>query len=274
MGSTIAVYDYTVPRESGMKARKSPRRGAKRRGCRSGKGGRKRRALVGCAPEIPFTTPSKPLRVGLASSRHYKRRLAYSQALIDSRVKMGKTIVRMKERTGRGFSGLEEQDAHWATLQRLSTRYAGYRRSWFDLARKTDGPGSDPSFRQIRFNVLCQGIDEFHSRAMRKMGVIARQKRGLETQDEIDRGELATIPEPKPGCSYCQSASTKMPVCTRCGRALSKRNQKKGLPETRKSVAPWCEEHRMHSWRCIDMDHKPPVVLTRPKGKGRPSSRR
>lgn len=270
MGSTLAVYECGIPGEGGSRGRKSLCRGKKRRGCRSRRGGRKRRALVGAALETSIPTPPRTLKVGRKKSSDYKRRLAYSQALIDKWCRLGKTIAKMKERTTRGFPSMVERDLHWANLERAMDSQRRTRRSWFDLAKATDGPGSDPAFRQMRFNVLSLGLDEFHSRALSRQGQVASSRRGYETQDEIMRGPLATEVKPQSGCTFCQGVRSKGRLCRHCGGGPATPNRKKSTGESPKAVVPgWCEEHFGHSWRCRDEPHKPPPVLTRAKAKGK-----
>jgi hypothetical protein len=241
-GSVLAVYECGFLGEGGMKGRKSRGRGPKRRGCRSGLHRRKSRAVVGCDPESVITAPPETSKVGSSSARRYKRRLAYSQALIDAFIKKGKTIDRMKERSTHGFISLEHQDEHWEALRRVQEAQRRCRRHWFDLARHAPGfTPMDGAFLQTRFDVLSLGIDGFAARVFSRQGNTARARRGMESQDEIERGELATTHEEEKDSEGCRSCRGKFgtkvptPVCTSCGRALSERAKK------RLSVAkaPW-----------------------------------
>lgn len=98
MGCRIAVHDFTLPCESGEKVRKNPEFVARnRRGRRSTRGGRKRRALTGAAPQA--TRPSVSRRV--VSDRIIYKRMRlfdYSRRIIDSIKVTGKALSKNRYR--------------------------------------------------------------------------------------------------------------------------------------------------------------------------------
>lgn len=250
MGSNLAVYEISGPREVDSKVRNDPSsRRKKRRGCRSVRGGRKRRALVSAAPEILVSAPPATLiRVRKHTVRAYARKRAYSQALIDGCVSRLKSISKMYEKYGNNLDlVLMNGDTARTCIKRIQNRYSALRRSWFRLAKCTE---DHPDFIQMRFNVLCLGIDEFHARSIRR-----HKRLPLESPMERDIGELATVPEITPdGCKHCQGGIRGSPACRHCGRNL-RTSYRKNRQSDRKTIlwnssSPICKRHNRHLWRC------------------------
>lgn len=223
MGAKFAVYEFGCPSESGLKGRKVPslRRGRNRRGCRSKRGGKKRRALVGAAPETQLPTPSER-RVGSSAwARRAKRKTDYSRTLIDVfvdlSVKRGKVkdFVRRLNNTG--------QDSQAATkrLNNLNGLMTKTRRSWFTLAKTS---GDSPEFISIRFRLLVDA----------KRQLFDLERPAMEPPDwygelrlEIPRG----VPndEERPAdhifeCARCMR-TTNLSICRMCGSRLTNANR-------------------------------------------------
>lgn len=157
MGCKVAVYDLTSPSESGKKGRKIPslRRGRNRRGCRSRRGGKKRRALVGAAPETSTPTPSAK-RVGSTCwARRARRKVEYSRTLIGVFVDLSRKRNVVKDRLRRcSHSTIFDVDAYTKRMNNLNGLINRTRRSWIELA-KTSGDSAE--FINIRFRLL---VDE------------------------------------------------------------------------------------------------------------------
>lgn len=139
MGCKIAVYDFVTPRESGVTVRKNLGTiDRKRRGRRSTRGGRKRRALTSAAPQT--TDPSVPR--GAVSDRIIYRRMRtfdYSRRIVDDIKQCGNAIARNRKVLNRAPSRPEYIDRYNDSRARLLK----LTRKWRDLRAATHG---EPSF--------------------------------------------------------------------------------------------------------------------------------
>jgi hypothetical protein len=125
MGCRIAVYDFTIPSESGRKVRKNPRpKSGKRRGRRSGiKKNRKRRNVTVAAPDSPI--PDGPRRskfgrtVYLVNRReNYQRRLLSKIKVLNNKRKQA-SLPEHKQRLRHGCEVLR---ARWIHLSNKATK--------------------------------------------------------------------------------------------------------------------------------------------------------
>jgi len=239
MGCKIAVYDFVVPRESGMEGRKvRSSLGRKRRGCRSRRGGtglaraeriRKRRALVGARershalnPDPIQPTPSTVrIRISTRVTKAFEHKRAYLQALVDVAKRRLGSISRMKERFPTDESRiLQDGQTVGFHLNKLRCRYGDLRRSWFRLSRPS---GDSNEFLQMRWRILVHGLPVVAARVAQ-----TRRRPALETPLERDTGDLVTDRHIKPaGCKRCESwepgspAWHGIPFCRQCGRRLA-----------------------------------------------------
>lgn len=157
MGSKVAVYDLRSPSESGAQVRKNPShlRGKNRRGCRSRRGGKKRRAMAGAAPETSTPAPSERRITGNCRRRRLQRKVDYSRTLIGVFVDQSKKldIVRSRLRSMSNTAHLDV-DAYTKRVNNLRGLINKTRRSWLELAKTS---GDSPAFCYIRFRLL---VDE------------------------------------------------------------------------------------------------------------------
>jgi hypothetical protein len=228
MGCWIAMYDPPVPRESGTKDRKVPfpRRGKNRRGCRSHRGGRKRRALAGDAPVPPGNPTVSKLGKSGASKRRFEHKMHYSATLIKYFVSLSKKRETIKEKlqklSNNGSTNLEivakRLEGCGSTMKRL-------RRSWIDLAKTS---GDSHEFIMIRFRVLVLGIDEFSKAERSKLGTQARIRLEAdwlgELVPEVRRPTSKDKERPADAVFECTKCNrvTNINICRRCGSDLSR----------------------------------------------------
>lgn len=261
MGCRIAVYDMTSPSESGVKVRKNrcQARGKNRRGRRSHRGGRKRRALAGAAPE----TPKPSFSTCQVSNRAWTRRSRttdYSMRLV-ALVKAG--IIKRNKLTTRRRNGqtiLRHADGTFFAIDdaiEIARKYVrDHRRKWFKLRKETH-PG-EPSFS------ACFSFDI-------ELGENARYL--AEALSKAPPPVIVSVPPTHHGsnvmennqgfyCSNCMRA-TPATVCRICGAGLSHPDRKLELIHAKAARE-----------RAKASEQSAPPLVTRPKGKGRPSPRR
>jgi hypothetical protein len=220
MGSWLAVYQPGCPGESRTKELILPssRRRRNRRGCRSKRGGRKRRALAGAAPEIPHTEPSKH-GTGKCSKRRFERKQAYSATLIKFFSSLSKKRAVMKEKI-RSLSNnaVLDVDMYHLIFTRQNRNLTKLRRSWFSLAKTS---GDSHEFIQLRFRVLVLGIDEFSQMELRKLSPAGRAKLRKDWLGELVPEVVETPPERKKdvgiACPSCGTVSSSKRLCRTCG---------------------------------------------------------
>jgi predicted RNA-binding Zn-ribbon protein involved in translation (DUF1610 family) len=229
MGCNIAVYDVTSPRESAMKGRKvpGPTRGLNRRGRRSTRGGKKRRALAGAAPETTRPPPSES-RVLSRSLKRKERHANYSKILVAYFTKLQGQREAMK-RAVSSSSGVLDVDLYQQRKQKFQRTVTRLRRSWFLQAKL---PGESPLFTSLRFRALSIGIDEFYREAVSKAhSRVLREIRSDwygELLTEIPVTVFETREEEKARgliyrCNLC-NRSTNIKVCRLCGGELAPLN--------------------------------------------------
>jgi hypothetical protein len=240
MGCIVAVYDYTSPREGGMKVRKNPGRyrGRNRRGCRSTRGGSKRRAMAGAAPRNPGPTPSTK-RVGSSRGARYAlRRINYSRILISYFKKLSEERVQVKDILRRRLNSSRqyETDIH-QRLRKLDATRKRIRRSWLDLARSS---GDSSEFLLERFRLLVQGDNGFPIRGnywLRQS--LERDWYGeLVLADEGNPSENLEEEEAKLALSWCLRCNrgTNARFCRLCGAELTPPTRRRKV-EKRQVVA-------------------------------------
>jgi hypothetical protein len=149
MGCNIAVYDVASPREGGMKGRKVPHvRSANRRGSRSRRGGRKRRALVSAAPEtskprVSTFGPSDRVLLRRMRTFEYSARLsAHVRGLREATVRVGRAV----EVSSTPYDNCH---AHHRAVK-VALRHAA--RRWRDL-RKGTHPGEPTFSREMAYQI-------------------------------------------------------------------------------------------------------------------------
>jgi hypothetical protein len=215
MGCKFAVYEFINPSESGMKVRKDPvlRRGSKRRGRRSTRGGRKRRALAGAAPEIHETSVTK-VRTGVGSGvRRARRKVAYSAALISAFCRLSA----IREKVRRTLKATPEWhfvdvDVYTNRVNNLQRSMRKTRRSWLELAKTS---GDAPAFNDLKFRMLVSG----------KKGLIDWSGGPTLRSGKLDHdwyGELI-LERPKPLSKAEERPADHVYECAKCARVTNLR---------------------------------------------------
>jgi hypothetical protein len=234
MGNYCAVYAIVHPDESRLKGRKIPRlkRGAKRRGRRSRRGGKKRRALVSAAPETSEPmVPQHRTGNGRRSAKLYERKISYSRTLIAYFKKLSGEMDVIKKKLRDNPYRVAKKDMKYAmprvwkyflTLKKL-------RRSWLDLARSS---GDSKEFCMIRFRLLVAGIDDYREALNRGLSWRTRVKLDADYYGELQQelGQLSSNLEERPAshiyeCTRCMRV-TNIKWCRLCGDRVAPDNRK------------------------------------------------
>jgi hypothetical protein len=248
MGGKVAVYDLSCPRESGVKGRKVPYvRRRNRRGCRSRRGGRKRRALAGAAPTTPILRhPPNVLGLNTRSiSRRFDRKCRYSANLISYFVNLRGIRMKLKEQIRNLPSGTLAPEGIWKERwSKINSTLTRLRRSWFTYAATTEG--SSRIFNEVRFLALTEGVDELWSIKRRSLSRRALEKLEAdwygELQLEVPSDVGPSEERPKDHvyeCTRCMRV-TNIPICRLCGDDLSSHDLYNRRPgrKTRRHPAP------------------------------------
>jgi hypothetical protein len=222
------VYDLTTPDEGEIRARKSlSRRGKNRRGRRSTRGGRKRRAMAGAAPKLPEPFVSR-FQVSERMISRRMRTFDYSRRLLDLAKRDDVVIRRLIDKInscsfphgsnleGTGCRLCELRDA--AQARKVSR--IRHIRKWRDL-RKGTHPGEPPFSVEMALEMelggsFCRGnlAKLTRDRAVivttRPSGFLGTDSQGLK----------------KWYCSRCER-TTNVRICTTCGGELAPPTKKR-----------------------------------------------
>jgi len=221
MGSNVAVYDVRVPSEGGLKVRKNPflRRGKNRRGRRSARGGRKRRALAGDAPVTTRPPPPERRVVSNCSKRRFEHKQNYSRTLIRYFTLLSEKRASLKEKV-RNLSNEArlDVDVYSDRVANMGKTLTRLRRSWFLYAKSSGDP---PGFIEMRFRLLTQGLDQVHRSEIRKLGPGSLMKLRSDWYGELVSEVVVKQPEEVIdaglGCPSCGAAPTRSRICRHCG---------------------------------------------------------
>jgi len=224
MGCIIAVYDFTVPRETGRKGRKVlvRLRARNRRGSRSRRGGRKRRALAGAAPETTKPRVSNTRVVGKSSKRRFEHKQNYSRTLVTYYAALSEKRDALRTKVKNLVPSMTlDVDVYYDRLDGMKKALSRLRRSWFKLARLSGDP---PGFIELRFRVLVLGLDEFSRSQLSKLGPVSRVKLRNDWLGELVPETVVTPPKESENplqrkviqCPNCLAESPSK-ICRRCG---------------------------------------------------------
>jgi hypothetical protein len=212
MGCTMAMYQGVFPAESGLRDLiipsekiKSPRKN--RRGSRSKRGGRKRRALAGDAPSPSgSSTSSKLPRIGRLEKRELKTR-----AVLEKLVR----VAQLAHRLIPVFSDA----SRWPERQRVFVRLRNARRSWMNI--QSGRAYGSAGMWNARWEISVHGIDTGSRRAGVDPPPWVYDSRGLKVyrkQKVIPKISVEKDDAPYE-CSKCQRKS-RQTVCRVCGGDL------------------------------------------------------
>lgn len=254
MGCRFAVYEAISPVESGLKVRKDPGGGKRqnRRGHRSTRGGRKRRALVGAAPQT--------LRPRVSGSDLSDRVLLRRMRTFDYSTRLAAHVRGLKDAINRigdkarmaplGDNVIKQHAAAKVALSHASKR-------WFALRRGTH-PGEPPFSRNIAYQMETGETPRDLNLQPAKGEVLAQvipSPRSSNTSGMSDE-------RPMYWCDKC-CIRTPSKVCRSCGGALADLDRKKRMRDRKDHDYKNCVPGQPGHFSC-----HAPRIRAGPKGKG------